>query len=360
MILTPPAHIIWFHTAFLGDMILLTAAMKHLANVFPDRKQYLISTPLGIAALKHLPFIEACFEVRKGKGQTILAQSKRLNDQLTTAGLSKNNALILRTHGSFRSGLLTKLTGIPSVCHKESQLSFLSGYQVPRVAVMHECERLAMLLEPLGVMRESFVGLRPGLEPLDRDDLISRFPLLNPESGKKLIGVAPGSVWGTKRWPVESFTLLVEKLCRNPDHVIVLMGSESEKVFTEHIVGKLSQSSNSNISDQILDLSGATSLDDLRALYPLLSLLICNDSSPVHYGSAFNTPTLAIFGATVSGMGFGPLATRSKVAEIDINTLSCRPCSDHGPKTCPEKHFKCMKDLQVEQVFGLSAELLRV
>lgn len=357
MILNPPSHIIWFHTAFLGDMILLTAAMKHFSKIYPDRKQYLISTPLGIAALKHLSFIEACFEIQKGKGKSLFAQSRNLNEQIGRAGVPKKDALILRTHGSFRSGLLAKLTGIPGICHKESQLSFLSRHQVHRVAVLHECDRLAMVLEPLGVVRESLTGIRPYLEPAASENLLNRYPLIKESRHKQIVGVAPGSVWGTKRWPIESFTRLVRQLCQGQQLLVILIGSESEKSFSTHIMEQLSKDGVSgSVGQSLLDLSGETSLDDLRALYPLLSLLICNDSSPVHYASAFNIPTLALFGATVSGMGFGPLADRSVVAEIE--GLSCRPCSDHGPKRCPVKHFKCMKDLHVDHVYRLCEGVL--
>ena len=67
---------------------------------------------------------------------------------------------------------------------------------------------------------------------------------------------------------------------------------------------------------RILDLVGKTNLDDLRGVYPRLSAIVSNDSSPIHYASAFNVSTVAIFGATASAMGFGPLADESSVVEI--------------------------------------------
>ena len=125
---------------------------------------------------------------------------------------------------------------------------------------------------------------------------------------------------------------------------IVFLGAAGEKESVEKIKAGLDMK-----DKRILDLVGKTNLDDLRAVYPRLSAIVSNDSSPIHYASAFNVPTVAIFGATTSAMGFGPLAEESSVVEIP--TLECRPCSDHGPMQCPLSHFKCMKNISAETVF---------
>jgi len=35
---------------------------------------------------------------------------------------------------------------------------------------------------------------------------------------------------------------------------------------------------------------------------------------------------------------------------LGVDGLPCRPCSDHGPPTCPLGHHRCMKSLNVEDV----------
>lgn len=57
---------------------------------------------------------------------------------------------------------------------------------------------------------------------------------------------------------------------------------------------------------------------------------------------------IAIFGPTVRRFGCYPYRANDKMLEID---LYCRPCSKHGGKRCPEKHFRCMKDLKPAMVF---------
>jgi heptosyltransferase-2 len=56
---------------------------------------------------------------------------------------------------------------------------------------------------------------------------------------------------------------------------------------------------------------------------------------------------VAIFGPTVPGMGFAPFGKKHSTIGI---ALYCRPCGAHGGKKCPERHFRCMKDIQVMDV----------
>jgi heptosyltransferase II len=83
---------------------------------------------------------------------------------------------------------------------------------------------------------------------------------------------------------------------------------------------------------------------------------VTNDSSPLHLASAMNTPTLAVFGPTVPAFGFGPLADRSTVAQVE--GLDCRPCDRHGPRRCPLGHWRCMREITAGDAAGLAHALL--
>ena len=60
------------------------------------------------------------------------------------------------------------------------------------------------------------------------------------------------------------------------------------------------------------------------------------------------TPIVAVFGPTVPDFGFGPRGPRDVV--VERLGLDCRPCSAHGPRTCPLGHHRCMGDIHVEDV----------
>jgi heptosyltransferase-2 len=74
-----------------------------------------------------------------------------------------------------------------------------------------------------------------------------------------------------------------------------------------------------------------------------------NDSAPLHFASAVNAPTTAVYCSTVPSFGFGPLSDKSYIVE-KTESLYCRPCGLHGYKACPEGHFRCAFEIRDEQL----------
>jgi len=327
--------VVWIQTAFLGDIVLSTAAFNILKAVCPHVKQHLITTKIGCEVLKDHPSLSSIHVWNKRKGLSeLLAVSKKVKKDL--AG---SHPCTLQVHRSLRSSLLGRLLGFPLITYEESVFPKRGSIRVPRISLFHECERIALLLEPLGVDRAKFMGCLPFLSPLAvNQGFTNKF---NPQ--KKVIGIAPGSVWATKRWTVDGYRKLIQKIQLSNRYEIVLIGSKEDSDLTHEILAPITQRSG------LTNLVGQTSLDELRMLYPQLSGLVSGDSSPVHFASAFGVPSVVIFGATTPEMGFAGRSDLTKV--VEISGLSCRPCSVHGPKTCPKLHFRCMRDISAEKVF---------
>ena len=74
-----------------------------------------------------------------------------------------------------------------------------------------------------------------------------------------------------------------------------------------------------------------------------------NDSAPLHIASAMNAPVTAVYCSTVTWFGYGPLSDKRFIVE-KTEPLYCRPCTLHGKKYCPEKHFKCALDINKDQL----------
>lgn len=354
------SDLVWLQTSFIGDMILTTAAMAAAKKAWPDVRQSVITTATGVAVFHDLPFVDRTFLFAKRKGSffsAIRATSGAVRAWHKSVP-STANAVIVQAHKSFRSSLVSRLTGLTVVTYRESsRLPFVAMtrlHLVDRVIPFHEAARIAMLLEPLGMSREKILAARPLIARTQVESGPESKSKSLPGSAKALrIAIAPGSVWGTKRWMPERFARLgIELLARIPDSRIILTGSPDEVALCEAIERKIGDRA------RVENLAGKTALKDLPALFSGFDLVVTNDSSPVHYAAAVNTPTVAIFGATIPQFGFAPLAQKSKV--VDAGTLSCRPCSDHGPQICPEVHFRCMKDISVEKVLEACLSLFDI
>ena len=327
--------------------------MATAAELMPQVKQHLITTPAGRAALGTVSLLTS-IEVFDKHGDAA-ASGLRLRSKFSKIVGAK--PVVLQPHKSIRSTLLAALLPGPVVTYCETTGSFLATKRVPRVAVLHESDRIALLLEGLGFPRQEILGRRPSMPQNTVPLATPNLPWQTDLSQKiKWIGVAPGSVWATKRWPAAKFTTLCQLLLDDPSVGIVLLGSAEESAICASLEEACLRT-RPFAKSRLINLSGRTKLQDLPTIYQGLSLLLANDSSPIHYASAFNVPTVAIFGATVPALGFGPLAQNSVVIE---KQLACRPCSDHGPKSCPLTHFKCMNEIDVDDVKNAVVRILEM
>jgi heptosyltransferase-2 len=87
------------------------------------------------------------------------------------------------------------------------------------------------------------------------------------------------------------------------------------------------------------------------------TILVANDSAPVHLASLQNVPVIAIFGPTIPEFGFGPFGTHAVV--VQRQNMQCRPCSDHGTVACPLGTHECMKSITVDMVYDQIQQLLQ-
>ena len=345
------SDLVWLQTGFIGDIILTTAAIHLARQYFPRAKQHIITTAIGAQVLSGHADLSSCIVYAKGKAPALAAmrQVRRDLDVVLPSALHRQGVVLLQAHRSYRSSFLAKFLRLPTITYRQSAGGVLALRRVDRVAVLHEASRIALLLEPLGVPRLDMMSakvsmpIRPLLEPSGWQQQLRQWP-------GPVVAIAPGSVWGTKRWPEAAFAELLRRCLRRDDLLVLLLGSAAEAPLAT----RLAQTAPAG-HPRLLNLAGQTSFDDLKALYPRLSLLVANDSSPIHLASAYAVATVALFGATVPAMGFGPLAPGSVVLGTD---LDCRPCSDHGPKECPLGHFKCMRDLAVDRVWAACCERL--
>jgi heptosyltransferase-2 len=102
-----------------------------------------------------------------------------------------------------------------------------------------------------------------------------------------------------------------------------------------------------NRESRIINLAGKLSLLESAALMKEAQMNFTNDSAPLHLASAVNAPVTVVYCSTTPDFGFGPLSDNSVIVQIQED-LSCRPCGLHGRTSCPEVHFKCAVDINLE------------
>ena len=316
-------NILIIHTAFIGDIVLSTALISKVKEKYPDSDIYYLTTPLGKEILKNNPKIkEIIVYDKKGKDKgfgafiSFVRKIRKLKIDVC-----------LTPHRYLRSSILSLLSGASiRVGYDIASLSFVYNKKIKYNKTKHEVEKL------LSFVDDSPKRFELEMYPSEKDKIKIDTILKNFFQNKKIILIAPGSKWFTKRWPEEYFKTLIQNLVKRNDLLIVITGGKEEKEIEL------------NLDSKVLDLRGEISLLELAELIKRAILVVSNDSAPIHITSAFpDTRIVGIFGPTVKEFGFFPWSKNSKVFEI--KGLYCRPCAIHGGNSCPEKHFRCMKEI---------------
>jgi lipopolysaccharide heptosyltransferase II len=153
--------------------------------------------------------------------------------------------------------------------------------------------------------------------------------------------MAPGAKHFTKRWPAEYFTKLVLEIHRMYNLPTLFVGSEEEIKIVKEILSEVPRNVGYSLAGKLSILQTADAIRRAK-------LVVSNDSGLMHVAAAMQKPLIAIFGSTVEELGFYPNSINAQV--LENSGLYCRPCSHIGRDSCPEKHFRCMKEISPDQV----------
>lgn len=252
---------------------------------------------------------------------------------------------------SLRTAVVLALAGIPE------RVGFArapgSPFYQHRVAQRgaHARDRLLALARPFGVAPE-----RPPLPELAVDAAAetwveARLRAAGVAPGERLLVLAPGAAWETKRWPAARFAEAAAALVPGVLDRVVVVGAPADRTLAAAIAAAPRPAG----APPPVDLVGATGTAELVALLARAALVVANDSAPGHVAAALGRPLVSLFGPTVPAQGFAPLGERVRIVE---RRLGCRPCSRHGGRHCPIGTHECLADLPAAAVVAAARELL--
>ncbi|MDH7514440.1 MAG: glycosyltransferase family 9 protein [Bacteroidota bacterium] len=319
----------------MGDVILTTPFIRSLRRAFPESEIDFVTRKEYAELLLHHPSVSHVVGIDVSRGiRELLAVNRRfrnapydfvydLHDSARTRVLRYRAGKYLRVvrKNRIRRFLLVRF-GIPM------------PPGIPSVPLRYLATATAEGVQPDAQGPEVFV-------PQDiRDDTHRRVSAMLPKGGSPIVGICPGAKHETKRWPVEYFSRIQQRLA-GVGARILLFGGPDEAALCRSLWG--------NATESTVDLCGTLTLLETAAAMDLCDVIVANDSGLMHLASARMRPVVALFGCTVRAFGFFPYNTTAVVHEVE--GLPCRPCSHIGRMRCPKKHFRCMKEIDPADVF---------
>ena len=329
--------ILVLQTAFLGDVIMTTPTVKAIKQVFPDAQIDVLTIPQTAIVFKYNPNVNSTLVFDKKKVLRKLINFWMIIRQLRKA----NYDLAFSIQGSMTSSLLLYLGNIPNRIGFARLKQKLLTEPVLHKRGLHIRKRYLYLLKPfVNNFEENSFDTQTEIfwsenESRKAGEIYSSIY----EKDSLLLGIAPGSVWQTKKWPKDYFISVLKMLAKEKIKILFFGGKE-EQPLCQEIIDK-SQA-------DALNFAGSFSVLESAALIKKIDLMITNDSAPLHIANAVQTDVIAIFGPTVKRFGCYPYRENDTLLEVD---LYCRPCGKHGGHNCPEKHFQCMKEIYPDMVY---------
>lgn len=333
--------ILVIQTAFLGDAILTLPLVQKIKEINSNALITVLCIPSTKEVFENSASVNEVFVYdKRGIDSSIFSYLK-----LVYKIRSKSFSKVISPHRSVRSTLISYFSSAgKTVGFDIADFSFLYKTKIQYQKSKHEVERNLSLL---GIdFSKNDWRVFPQLQlPVEAKNRIE--VMLKIVDDKKIIAIAPGSVWKTKVYPAKYFIEIIRMILEANYFVVLIGGREDAK-----LCGDISK----NFSSNIESFAGKLNVLESLSLLTNCKAVVCNDSAPTHLAMAAGIPALTIYCSTIPGFGFYPYNEKSKFVSYD--DLPCKPCGIHGHQQCPIQTFDCAYKLKPEFVFEKLKQIL--
>ncbi|MFN3884374.1 MAG: glycosyltransferase family 9 protein [Rhodocyclaceae bacterium] len=321
----PPNTFVVVSNTALGDTLLSTPVIASLRASFPSARIAFVVHPryarlfTGLESIDGLLTYDGSYV---GLARAILRLRKLAPDAVLLAHSNGPQDIPM----AWLAGvplILKPATCSPFRVYLSAQLPPLTGHVIE---------------ERLNLVR--FVG---GTQLVTRMQLPTRYFGKMPTDIVRLsqpaIGFQLGAANAYKQWPLAKFAALAkELLAAHPRLHIVLTGSAKERALADELLRLCPD-------PRILNHCGKWDVARLPWLLRQFTLLVTNDTGPMHLAIALGVPTVSLFGMT-SAAAIGPFQDRDR--HIVIEKQSDREA--HLPKK--RRSNRGMALIEVDEVFA--------
>jgi len=323
---------------WVGDAVLAIPAIKAVRQHFQEAEITVLVRPWVAGLYTSAPFVDQLWSEPKPAGLSDWARMAR-------AIRARAFDLALLLPNSFESALMMYLAGVPQrVGYATDGRSWmLTNHTRPSGERRHQVHYYLDLVKIL-----SAGTIQPSIEiNATAEERAAARKLLQDEgipSNARFLALNPGAAYGSaKRWYPDRFARVADTLAAEFGLHVALIGSESERLIAKEI--------SEQTASKTAVLNGKTSLETLIGVLAESSLMVTNDSGPMHVAAALGIPTVAVFGSTDERVT-GPYGPRTRIVK---QAVECSPCL---LRDCPIDH-RCMDRVTVEHVCRTARELIR-
>lgn len=305
----------------IGDIVLTSPVIRVLHQQLSAEVHFLTKQKFA-SILNPNPYLSKIYTINKKVGEVM--------PQLRA---EKYDALI-DLHANLRSLQVKWGLSCPAYTFRKLNLQkwLLTNFKWDAMPPVHIVDRYLAAAAPLGVTNDG-EGLDYFIPPEEEVPVSQKWPQFR--SQRRWIAFGIGAAHATKRLPPDKMLAVCDRL---PAPVVLLGGPDMIEAGAW-----LAEKS----SGEVINACGELSLHQSASVLRQAAVVLTHDTGLMHMAAALRRPIVSVWGNTVPAFGMTPYlqqgAPPSRILEVE--GLSCRPCSKIGYKRCPKGHFRCMRDL---------------
>jgi heptosyltransferase-2 len=336
---------------WVGDAVMALPSLRELRRIFSKSKVALLAAP-RVAGLFDNEGLADQILVMDAAGGLFSTPSRFISSVRTLRRERFDVAVLLQI--AFGAALIARSAGLKTIAgYPTDSRGPLLDLTVPFEPDYKSLHQVRYYLNVAANIERTLTGasevdldnLSPIFECGDEtrssgNALLARFGVANPN---QIAAINPGATNSrAKKWLSERFAKVADKLASDDGFQPVIIGSAGDAEAAAAVAA--------NMKVTPIDLTGRTTIAELKAVLSCCRVLISNDTGPAHIAAALRVPTVVIFGST-EHHSTRPL---SDLAAVVRHHVECSPCM---LRDCPVDH-RCMTRVGVDEVYLAARELI--
>ncbi len=314
----------------IGDIVLTTPVIRCLKTQVDGAKIHYVTKKQFVPIISNNPYIDQIHSF-SGNLNALIRELK-----------NEHFDYIIDLHHNLRSALLKSRIRTLSFSFPKLNVQkwLLVNLKINRLPDRHIVDRYLKTVRLFDVKNDNL-----GLDYFIPEEDIVKPESLPVEFRKGYIAFAIGGLHTTKKLTAEK----IFGICKEVDKPVVLLGGKEDRETGCEIAEKA--------GNTIYNACGMYAINQSASLVQQAILVITHDTGLMHIAAAFRKKIISIWGNTIPEFGMFPYYPDPESVIVQVPGLSCRPCSKIGFEKCPKKHFKCIKDIDINRIIQIANDL---
>lgn len=308
----------------IGDIVLTTPVVRCLKKQIPNAEIHFLTKASFTSLVENNPYISKIYSIKDKVTEIRSELEKETYD------------VVIDLHHNLRSARAKRMLRAKTFSFNKLNIEkwLLVNFKINKLPNVHIVDRYFETVKTLGVTNDN-AGLDFFIPEKDVVDVAATFKL----SANGYHALVVGGSYYTKQIPLNK----LQDICRLSDKPIIVLGGKEDATTGSQL--------EKEFAGKVFSACGKFNINQSASIVQQADKVITSDTGLMHIASAFKKDIFSLWGNTIPKFGMYPYLPGKNSKILEVKNLSCRPCSKLGYSKCPKGHFKCMNEINVQEIF---------